>query len=195
MNKIVFGEIDGIEEGTWFKGRKEMMQNSFHRKWGGGIDGNGKDGTAAIVLSGGYEDDQDKGDEIIYTGAGGNDTSTGKQIADQSWENPGNAGLLLSRDKGLPVRVIRGFRHKSPYSPKEGYSYAGLYSVTDAWIERGKSGFKVCRFHLVYSGKNPTRKSPEETISLDYGDREKRIREATVVRVIRDTKLANDIKV
>ncbi len=48
---IVFGEIPGIDEGYWFKGRKEMMPSSFHRSWVYGIDGNEKDGTSAIVLS------------------------------------------------------------------------------------------------------------------------------------------------
>ncbi|WP_221407345.1 YDG/SRA domain-containing protein [Elizabethkingia miricola] len=70
---FVFGEIEGIEEGHIFNDRKEMMPSSFHRNWAKGIDGNAKDGVAAIVLSGGYEDDLDSGDEIIYTGAGGND--------------------------------------------------------------------------------------------------------------------------
>ena len=37
---IIFGEIDGIEEGHLFDDRKQMMPTSFHRKWGGGIDGN-----------------------------------------------------------------------------------------------------------------------------------------------------------
>ena len=90
---IKFGEIPGINEGDWFKGRKEMMSTSFHRKWASGIDGNANEGTSAIVLSGGYEDDKDEGDEIIYTGAGGNDSNSGKQISDQKWENPGNSGL------------------------------------------------------------------------------------------------------
>lgn len=73
---IIFGDIEGIEEGHWFKSRKEMMPTSFHRNHGKGIDGNGAEGTAAIVLSGGYEDDQDNGEEIIYTGKGGIDRST-----------------------------------------------------------------------------------------------------------------------
>ena len=85
--EIVFGEIDGIKEGHWFEGRKEMMPTSFHRNWASGIDGNRLEGASAIVLSGGYEDDQDLGDEIIYTGAGGNDANTGKQIEDQTGEN------------------------------------------------------------------------------------------------------------
>lgn len=190
---IIFGEIPGIKEGHWFEGRKEMMPTSFHRNWGAGIDGNGREGTAAIVLSGGYEDDFDSGDEIIYTGAGGNDPKSGKQIEDQTFENRGNAGLLKSMNEGLPIRVIRGYNHKSDFSPKSGYTYAGLYSVVDAWEEKGKSGFKICRFRLEYSGQNVQRKSPEE-IELDYKTRDKKRKEGTVLRIVRDTKIAHDIK-
>lgn len=190
---IIFGEIFGIKEGHWFEGRKEMMPTSFHRRWGSGIDGNSNEGTSAIVLSGGYEDDKDEGDEIIYTGAGGNDPNSGKQTTDQTWKNPGNAGLLKSMNEGLPVRVIRGFNHKSKFSPKNGYSYAGLYSVVDAWEEIGKSGFKICRFRLEYSGTDENRKSPEE-IELDYEKRDKKRKEGTVLRIVRDTKIAHDIK-
>ena len=190
---IIFGEISGIEESHWFEGRKEMMPTSFHRRWGSGIDGNAYEGTSAIVLSGGYEDDKDEGDEIIYTGAGGNDPNSGKQTIDQTWENPGNAGLLKSMNEGLPVRVIRGFNHKSDFSPKSGYTYAGLYSVVDAWEEIGKSGFKICRFRLEYSGTDEKRKSPEE-IELDYQKKDKKRKEGTVLRIIRDTKIAHDIK-
>ncbi|MFM7683911.1 MAG: YDG/SRA domain-containing protein [Bacteroidota bacterium] len=192
---IIFGEIVGIEEGHWFEGRKEMMPSSFHRNWGAGIDGNGNEGTAAIVLSGGYEDDKDLGDEIIYTGAGGNDPNTGKQIADQTWENRGNAGLVKSMNEGFPVRVIRGHQHNSPYSPKSGYSYAGLYSVVDAWQETGKSGYKICRFRLVYTGENVDRKTAEEVeLELDHTVREKKRIHGTVLRIVRDTKIAHDVK-
>ncbi|MCO5725530.1 YDG/SRA domain-containing protein [Robiginitalea marina] len=62
---IIFGEITGIKIGHWFQGRKEMMPTSFHRNWAADIDGNGREGAAAIVLSGGYEDDKDLGDEIV----------------------------------------------------------------------------------------------------------------------------------
>jgi putative restriction endonuclease len=193
---IIFGEIAGIEEGHWFEGRKGMMPSSFHRNWGAGIDGNGSVGTAAIVLSGGYEDDKDLGDEIIYTGAGGNDPNTGNQIADQTWENRGNAGLVKSMNEGLPVRVIRGHQHNSPYSPKSGYSYAGLYSVVDAWQETGKSGFKICRFRLLYTGENVERKTAEEVeLDLDHSVREKKRVQGTVLRIVRDTKIAHDVKV
>lgn len=190
---IVFGEIPGIREGDWFKGRKEMMGTSFHRNWGAGIDGNGIEGVAAIVLSGGYEDDTDLGDEIIYTGAGGNDPNTFRQIEDQTWRNRGNAGLLKSWNEGLPVRVIRGHNHRSKFSPKTGYSYAGLYSVVDAWEETGKSGYKICRFRLEYTGQNPYRKNTEE-IELDYKKGDKLRKEGTILRIIRDTRIAHNIK-
>ncbi|SEW35226.1 putative restriction endonuclease [Chitinophaga sp. YR573] len=189
---IIFGEILDIGEGHWFKDRKEMMLSSFHRNWGAGIDGNAKEGVAAIVLSGGYEDDEDLGDEIIYTGAGGNDPNTRKQIKDQTWDK-GNAGLRLSMDQGLPVRVIRGYSHKSEFSPATGYTYAGLYSVVDSWEENGKSGFKICRFRLEYCGKNKERNLPE-TLELRYSKREKQRKEGTILRIIRDTKIVRDIK-
>lgn len=188
---IVFGSIHGIDEGFQFSDRKQMMENSFHRNWAAGIDGNSNEGTAAIVLSGGYEDDEDHGDEIIYTGAGGN--KDGKQIEDQSWENRGNAGLLKSMNEGLPVRVIRGHKHKSEYSPEKGYAYAGLYSVVDAWEEIGKSGYKICRFRLIYSGDNQERQSPED-VELNHSAREKKRQEGTVLRIVRDSKIATDLK-
>lgn len=193
VRPITFGEIEGIEEGHSFYNRKEMMPTSFHRNHGTGIDGNSKDGTSAIILSGGYEDDEDNGDEIIYTGAGGNDSKTGKQVKDQSWDTPGNSGLLMSMNQGLPVRVGRGHQHKSKYSPAKGYTYAGLYSVVDAWEEFGKSGYKICRFRLDYCGGNKSRKSAEE-LELGYGKKEVRRKEGTVLRIVRDTKISIDLK-
>lgn len=189
---IIFGEIKGFPEGYHFQDRKDMMPSSFHRVWTSGIDGNKKDGACAIVLSGGYEDDEDFGDEIIYTGHGGNDPSTGKQIADQNWNSPGNGGLHTSWDQGLPVRVTRGHQHKSEFSPQDGYLYAGLFSVVGAWIETGKSGFKICRFKLKYSGNASL--PPETHISLPEKKGPKKRVETTVLRLIRDTKLANYIK-
>ena len=192
MNRpIIFGHIPDIEEGKSFKDRKEMMLTSFHRNWGRGIDGNKNEGVSAIVLSGGYLDDQDLGDEIIYTGAGGN--KGGKQIEDQSWENTQNAGLVKSMNEGLPVRVVRGFKHKSEFSPIEGYTYAGLYSIVDAWEEKGINGYKICRFRLIYNDANPNHKQAEQ-VELDYINRKKERKETTILRIIRDTKIARTIK-
>ena len=146
---LFFGIPDGIEEGQLFNNRQSLIEANLHRSTMAGIDGNGEDGAAAIVLSGGYQDDEDLGDEIIYTGHGGNDSATGNQIADQSWTSPGNLGLVVSRQRNLPVRVIRGYRHNSPFSPITGYRFGGLYLVVEYWEERGISGFRICRFKLL----------------------------------------------
>lgn len=148
MSSIFFGIPKGITEGQCFDSRMALVEAGLHRSTQRGIDGNKNDGTAAIVLSGGYEDDKDFGDEIIYTGEGGNDRESKRQIANQSWESAGNKGLLISKEKNLPVRVIRGYTHKSPFSPKQGYQFAGLFKVVDFWEEVGQSDFKICRFRL-----------------------------------------------
>ena len=148
MSNIKFGEIPGIRVGQKFNSRKDLVNAGLHRSIQHGIDGNGTEGVAAIVVSGGYEDDLDWGDEIIYTGHGGNDASTKKQIANQSWDAHGNKGLLVSKNNDLPVRVIRGTSSDSAFSPKSGYTYSGLYKVVDAWDKIGKSGYTVCLFRL-----------------------------------------------
>jgi predicted restriction endonuclease len=149
MAEIYFGAPEGVSEGQVFSRRKALVEVGLHRTTVSGIDGNGNDGAAAIVLSGGYDGDEDFGDYIIYTGHGGNQANTKKQIEDQSWESPVNKGLVVSQEKNLPIRIIRGFKHKSALSPKSGYKYGGLYRVVDHWEEKGKYGFLLCRFRLV----------------------------------------------
>ena len=149
MSRLFFGTPEGINEGQKFSNRKELIDAGLHRSTMHGIDGNGNEGVAAIVLSGGYEDDIDWGHEIIYTGHGGNDAQTGQQIADQSWNDHGNKGLVVSKLKNLPVRVIRGYKHSSQFSPDSGYKYGGLYNVVEHWEEIGKSGYTICRFKLI----------------------------------------------
>jgi putative restriction endonuclease len=101
------------------------------------------------VVNGGYVDDLDFGTELVYTGAGGNDTGTRKQIGDQSLEHRPNAALVTSEQLALCVRVIRGFRGDPAFSPSSGYRYDGLFQVTEHWLETGRDGFKICRFRLV----------------------------------------------
>jgi len=149
MSNILFGNPSNIKEGSWYPDRSALIEVGLHRFTVHGIDGNGTEGVSAIVLSGGYEDDVDLGDEIIYTGHGGNNPTTKKQVEHQSWDSSGNKGLLVSEKKSLPVRVIRGYKHNSKFSPTSGYKYDELFKVVDSWEEMGKSGFKICRFKLV----------------------------------------------
>jgi len=65
-----FGEITGYPEGSAFTSREEARQAGLHRHKIAGISGTGTDGADAIVLNDCYEDDEDYGDTIIYTGEG-----------------------------------------------------------------------------------------------------------------------------
>jgi putative restriction endonuclease len=65
----VFGHIPGYPVGSWFENRAELADAGVHRHRQAGISGSASKGADSIVLSGGYEDDQDFGDLIIYTGS------------------------------------------------------------------------------------------------------------------------------
>jgi putative restriction endonuclease len=146
---VWLGEIPGIEVGTVFGSRHEVRSAGVHRALQAGIVGSRNRGAESIVVSGGYEDDEDYGDVIIYTGHGGNDPATRRQSADQSFDAPGNAALVTSALTGAPVRVVRGRNSASSTAPVTGYRYDGLFRVDSWWRERGRSGYYVCRFKLV----------------------------------------------
>ncbi|WP_051201376.1 YDG/SRA domain-containing protein [Christiangramia portivictoriae] len=67
--------------------------SSLHRSTVRGIDSNAAAGAAAIGMFEGYEDDHDLGEEILYSGEGVYDSSSGEQMAHQHWHRPGNAFL------------------------------------------------------------------------------------------------------
>lgn len=162
MAQRLFGHVPGYPEGSLFENRAELNESRVHVPVQADIAGSQREGAESIVLSGGYEDDVDYGDMIIYTGHGGRDPRTGQQTHDQP-STHGNRALALSKHNGLPVRVVRGSSHDSPRSPPSGYSYDGLYEVEDFWHEVGKSGFRIWRFSLV---KIPNATSPaQQTIA------------------------------
>jgi putative restriction endonuclease len=184
-----FGEIPGVPVGTTFPDRKSLSEAGVHRPTQAGISGSGSEGADSIVLSGGYEDDEDYGDVIIYTGHGGKDQATGRQVADQELTR-GNLALAVSCRDGLPVRVTRGEGLDSDFAPTAGYRYDGLYSVESYWHEPGRSGFRVCRYRLVREGGQVT--PWETTARLPTG--EPRRRETTFQRIVRNTEAANRVK-
>lgn len=65
--------------------------------------------------------------------------------------------------------------------------------MTDAWQEIGKSGFKICRYKLEYTGVNLQRKTTED-IQLDHPTKDKKRIESVVLRIVRDTKIAREVK-
>jgi putative restriction endonuclease len=188
-----FGEIPGYPEGTLFDSRELLSQAGVHRPRQAGISGAKEEGADSIVLSGGYEDDEDRGNEILYTGHGGRDQNTGYQIADQEFER-GNAALARNNVLGLPVRVIRDAQLDSPYAPNIGYRYDGLYSVAEYWEETGISGSKVWRYLLVKSDPSeplPPLKPGEEAPPAPPASTR---RAFTTTRIVRDSDMSREIK-
>jgi len=59
---------------TVYANRRALRAAGIHRALQAGIVGTRAAGAESIVLSGGYEDDKDFGNMIIYTGHGGRDS-------------------------------------------------------------------------------------------------------------------------
>ena len=184
-----YGPVAGVAVGMEFSTRADIAKAGVHAPLQAGISG-GLDGADSIVVSGGYEDDQDFGDEIIYTGQGGNDSDTGRQVADQKW-NRGNAGLVRSCLEGNPVRVVRGALKGDTYAPKTGYRYDGLYFVAAYWEEVGRSGYRICRFKLVRDdpGPRPWEPKPAGTPPTPAPRQQ-----STIQRIVRNTAVSTKVK-
>lgn len=185
MSTRIFGDVPGYPEGSLFLSRQNLSSAGIHRPTQAGISGSGDEGADSIVLSGGYEDDEDYGDIIVYTGHGGRHPATTEQISDQLLVR-GNLALAHSCLNGLPVRVIRGSSHPYKESPPHGYRYDGLYRVESYWRDTGRSGYTIWRFRLI---------------KLDSGREERELQfeplgqvNVTIQRVIRDTHLGKMVK-
>uniref|UniRef100_A0AAU7J938 RING-type E3 ubiquitin transferase n=1 Tax=Locusta migratoria TaxID=7004 RepID=A0AAU7J938_LOCMI len=169
-----FGPIPGVEVGTCWKFRIQASEAGVHRPPVSGIHGREDVGAFSIVLSGGYEDDEDFGDSFWYTGAGGRDLSGNKrtsvQSCDQLLTNTNkalavNCAAPVSEKgakaadwrKGKPVRVVRSykFRKHSKFAPEQGLRYDGIYKVVEYRPERGQSGFIVWRYFLRRDDPTP----------------------------------------
>ena len=185
-----YGHIDGVEIGDIFPDRSALSKAGVHGPPVAGIWG-GKDGAESIVLNEGYIDDEDFGDQIIYTGHGGNKDQ--RQVADQEYHK-GNLGLAVSCIKGYSVRVSRGPKLKGPYGCKNGYRYDGLYRVDDYWQEIGKDGFKIWRYRLVIEDSIIRDAESKNPLGTPRGNQNPKRSKAEVLRIVRDTKLSKSVK-
>ncbi|KAH0460390.1 hypothetical protein IEQ34_011053 [Dendrobium chrysotoxum] len=151
----IMGHVHGVEVGDEFHYRVELSLIGLHRLFQGGIDSMKQNRmlvAVSIVASGGYEDDVDGSDVLIYSGSGGISAGGDKQPGDQKLER-GNLALKNSIEAQTPVRVILGFKEKSDPHDARGklvstFTYAGLYHVESYWQERGSHGFNVFKFQL-----------------------------------------------
>ena len=180
-----FGPIPGVLVGRLFNNRQELSAARVHRPTQAGISGSSQDGSDSIVLNGGYADDEDHGDVIVYTGHGGQD-GRGRQVRDQEVSDSGNAALKISFEEHLPVRVVRGFGGDPKWSPTKGYRYDGLYLVSRFWEAYGLDGYKVCRYLL---------ERLEQTKVIEATDGTPADRTTTIVeRLLRNSALAQRLK-
>ncbi|KAL6971202.1 Histone-lysine N-methyltransferase member suvh2 [Sarracenia purpurea var. burkii] len=158
-DKRIVGSIPGVHIGDLFFFRMELCVVGLHGQAQAGIDyvpashsSNGEPIATSIIVSGGYEDDEDGGDVIIYTGQGGQDKHS-KQCSHQKLES-GNLALERSMTYGIELRVIRGLKYEGSPSGKV-YVYDGLYKIYDTWFDVGKSGFGVYKFKLMRMDNQP----------------------------------------
>ncbi|MQM05756.1 hypothetical protein Taro_038576 [Colocasia esculenta] len=146
------GSVPGIEVGDIFYFRMETLLVGLHSQSMGGIDYmvtkvDGEDDTLAVsvVSSGGYEDETDDVDSLVYSGSG--------EKNDQKLER-GNLALDRSTHRGNQIRVTRGMKDLS-FPTGRIYVYDGLYKIHGSWVEKGKSGFNVFKYKLVREPGQP----------------------------------------
>ena len=193
--------------GHEFASRMELWGAGVHRQTQAGISARQEGGAESIVLSGGYEDDEDLGAVIIYTGRGGRSAETTQQVADQTLTGA-NLELVRNEQLGLPVRVTR----KVTTGYTSFYRYAGLFRVVRHWAEKGKSGHRVWRFRLELLPEDAAEETstPKGTASStnpavylfsqpniqeaesSYGPAPRR--ETTTLRIVRDTAVTRRVK-
>ena len=193
VDKDHFGPVPGVEVGmNWFF-RVQISEEGIHRPHVAGIAGTAKNGCPSLVLSGGYEDDVDNGDEFTYTGSGGRDLSGNKRTAEQSSDqeltrsngalavncacvfDDANGGKADDWKKGKPIRVVRGYKgaKHSKFAPEAGNRYDGVYKVVKYWPEKGKSGFRVWRYLLRRDDPAPapwTKQGKKRIAEGGYGE-------------------------
>ncbi|KAK3008379.1 hypothetical protein RJ639_014087 [Escallonia herrerae] len=161
----------GVLVGETWTDRLECRQWGVHNPMVAGIAGQQHHGAQSVVLSGGYQDDEDHGEWFLYTGSGGRDLTGNKrtnkhQSSDQKFQSY-NEALRVSCKKGYPVRVVRSNKEKrSSYAPETGLRYDGVYRIEKCWQKVGIQGFKVCRYLFVRCDNEPAPWTSDE-----YGDR------------------------
>ena len=195
-DKTILGDVSGIEPGSFFRDRQELRDKKLHRGLMRGIAPHG----SSIVLSGGYIDDEDLGDVIIYTGEGGRDPNSGRQIADQRFE-AGNKALAENHLNGVPVRVHRGKAHVPDMPEGYRYRYDGLYRVARYWEEVGRDGFKIWRFRIEKLPTSDFEQLPEgipdensANVDTPSGNETPPKRQFMVTRTVRSTAVGEWVK-
>lgn len=214
MVERVIGHIDGVVPGEVFPGRAEVRAAKLHGDNMRGIsrvkDADGVYVADAVVLNGGYEDDEDGWAWIQYTGASPDKEKAkdGKTLLrSQSWEYPDNAALKLSFERGHHIRIIRGPKGDRRYSLPKGYRYDGLYKITAVRTAISKSPapdgspIEICQFVMERLSDPEQELTPAERriaeVLVQQEDGEGKFpttRATQVQRIVRDAAAARRVK-
>ena len=190
---VIFGEVPGVKVGDTFASRRELHDANVHRLLVHGIASKG----SSIVLNEGYIDDEDNGDEIIYTGEGGRTEVSRKHVKDQTLTG-GNLYLVNHCAEGVPVRVTRGPKLKSPFKPETGYRYDGLYRVDEWWPATGRDGFRIFRYRLLrLNGQDGTTATPFSSAVKSQKSAGNESPSRSLVswqRIVRNTQVGREVK-
>ncbi|CAA2988035.1 histone-lysine N-methyltransferase, H3 lysine-9 specific SUVH6-like [Olea europaea subsp. europaea] len=155
MGKQFLGEVPGIHVGDEFQYRVELSIVGIHHPYQAGIDfmkHNGLLVATSIVASGGYADDMENADVLIYSGQGPQDHKLER----------GNLALRNSLSTKTPIRVIRGWKETTASDSSDSsakivstYVYDGLYTVEKYWVKTGRHGKLVFTFELRRNPDQP----------------------------------------
>ena len=123
-----------VPVGIWCARRADFHDNLVHLPTMAGIFGDPDRGAYSVAVSGGYEDNVDRGDSFTFTGEGGKIVNKRKKRGSLCSTKPnapqsltkGNMALYRSCQTGKPVRVIRGENSSWEGAPKKGYRYDGV---------------------------------------------------------------------
>ncbi|KAJ2723393.1 hypothetical protein GGI07_002668 [Coemansia sp. Benny D115] len=162
------GPIPGVRVGQSWQYRIQVSESGVHRPPVSGIAGSSTKAAQSIVLAGGYPEDEDRGEEFLYTGSGGYDLSGNKrqarvqtfdqQLVRQNLSlalacaapvNEVKGGEAKDWKQSSPIRVCRSYKIAKmhpEFAPAEGVRYDGIYRIVKYWREKGVSGFYVWRY-------------------------------------------------
>ncbi|KYG47945.1 hypothetical protein M433DRAFT_462976 [Acidomyces richmondensis BFW] len=158
--------------GQWWPTQLAAVRDGAHGATVAGISG-GEGGAYSCIMSGGHDyPDVDNGDEVLYCGT---DSDNGA-ITEKT------RLLLQSEETGNPVRLIRSSKLNSPYAPKLGLRYDGLYQVlSHEMLDPVSSLRQRHRFRLQrlpgqdpFRGDGPEKRPTEQEV--EAYEKDKRLR-------------------